>query len=44
MHVCENNWIHRTVGVKRGDKRRMEELRVEGGVGDSHKNKLVIEE
>ena len=27
--VCGNNWIRRIVGVKRADKRRLDELRVE---------------
>ena len=32
LQVCENNWVRRIVGVKRIDKRRMEELREEVGV------------
>ena len=32
VQVCENNLIRRIVGVKRVDKRRMYELRVEFGV------------
>ena len=31
MQVCENNWVRRIAGVKRIDKRRMEELREEVG-------------
>ena len=40
MQVCENNWIRRIKGVKRvkrADKRRMDELRVE----ESFENKLM---
>ena len=29
LRVCENNWVRRIAGVKRIDKRRMEELREE---------------
>ena len=29
LQVCENNWIRRIVGVKRVDRRRMDELREE---------------
>ena len=39
--VCENNWVRRIAGVKRRDKRRMEELRVEVGVIDSFRKNLV---
>ena len=39
--VCENNWIRRIVGVKRADKRRLDEQRVEVGVKESFKKKLV---
>ena len=38
--VCENNWIRRIVGEKIADK-RMDELRVEVGVKESFKKKLV---
>ena len=38
--VCENNWIRRIVGEKIADK-RMDELRVEVGVKESLKKKLV---
>ena len=41
MQVCGNNWINRIMGVKREDKRRRDELRVEVGVKDSFKKKLV---
>ena len=27
LKVCENNWVRRTAGVKRINKRRIEELR-----------------
>ena len=27
LQVCENNWVRRIVGVKRVDRRRMDELR-----------------
>ena len=30
LRVCENNWVRRIAGVKRIDKRRMEELRERG--------------
>ena len=36
LQVCENNWMRRIAGVKRIDKRRMEELREEVGVKESH--------
>lgn len=41
VQVCENNWLRRITGVKRTDKRRMNELRVEVGVIESLKKKLV---
>ena len=41
VQICENNWIRRIKGVKREDKRRMEELRVEVGVKTSFKKKLM---
>ena len=41
LQVCENNWIRRIAGVKRIDKRRMEELREEVGVRESLTRKLV---
>ena len=37
----KNNWIRRILGVKRADKRRMEELRVEVGMKERFKKKLV---
>ena len=36
LQVCGNNWVRRIVGVKIIDKRRMEELREEVGVRESH--------
>ena len=39
--VCENNWIRRIAGVKRADKRRRDELRVEVGGKENVKTKLV---
>ena len=39
--VCENNWLRRTAGVKRIDKRRKEYLREEVGVKDSFRRKLM---
>ena len=41
VQFCENNWIRRIVGVKRANKRRMDELRVEVGVRETFKKKLV---
>ena len=41
LQVCENNWVRRIAGVKRIDKRRMEELREEVGVKESLTRKLV---
>ena len=43
LQVCENNWVRRIVGVKRIDKRRMEELREEVGERESHKEVGVRE-
>ena len=37
MLICENNWIRRIVEIKRADKRRLDELRVEVGVKNSFK-------
>ena len=37
----ENNWIGRIVGVKRADKRELDELRGEVRVKESFKKKLV---
>ena len=31
QQVCKNNFVRRTAGVKRTDKRKMEELREEVG-------------
>ena len=41
LQVYENNWVKRIAGVKRIDKRRMEELREEVGVRGSLRRKLV---
>ena len=41
LQVSENNWVRRTAGVKRIDKRRMEELREEVGVKENLTRKLV---
>ena len=41
MQVCENNWIRRNVVLKRTDNRRMDELKVEVGVTETFKKKLV---
>ena len=41
VQVCETNLVRRIVGVKRADKRRTDELRVEVGVKDSFKKKLA---
>ena len=35
LQVCENYWVRRIAGVKRIDKRRMEELREEDDERDS---------
>ena len=41
VQVCETNLVRRIVGVKRTEKRRTDELRVEVGVKDNFKKKLV---
>ena len=41
LQVCENKWVRRIAGVKRIDKRRMEELREEVGGKESFTRKLV---
>ena len=41
LQVCENNCVSRIAGVKRIDKRRMEELREEVGVKEGLTRKLV---
>ena len=41
MQVAKNTWIRRIVVVKRTDKRRIDELRVEVGVRGILKKKLV---
>ena len=42
LQVGENNWVRRIAGVKRIDKRRMEELREEVGLKESFTKKLVM--
>ncbi len=32
LQVCEHNWVRRIAGVKRMDRRRMDELREEVGI------------
>jgi len=41
VQVCENNWIRRIVGVKRADKRRMDELGMQVGMKESFKKRRV---
>ena len=41
LQVCENNCVRRIAGVKRINKRRMEELREEVGVKECFTRKLV---
>ena len=41
VQVCETNLVRRIVGVKRADKRRTDELRVEVGVKENVKKKLA---
>ena len=41
LQFCENNWVKRKAGVKRIDKRRMEEMRKEVGGRESLTRKLV---
>ncbi len=41
LQVWENNWVRRIVGVKRVDRRRMDELREEIGVQMSLMGRLV---
>ena len=41
LQVCENNLVRRNAGVKRIDKRRMEELKEEVGVREGLTTKLV---
>ena len=41
LQVCENTWVRRIVGVKRVDRRRMDELREEIGVQMSLMGRLV---
>ena len=36
LQVCKNNWVRRIAGVKRINKRRMEKLREEVDVRESH--------
>ena len=39
--VCENNWVRSIVGVKRVDRRRMDDLREEIGVQMSSTGRFV---
>ena len=41
LQVCENNCVRRIAGVKRVDRRRMDELREEIGVQMSLTGRLV---
>ena len=41
VQICETNLVRRIVGVNRADKTRMNQLRVEIGVKESCKKKLV---
>ena len=41
LQVCENNWVRRIAGVKRVDRRRMDELREEVGIQKCLMGRLV---
>ena len=41
LQVCENNWVRRIAGMKKMDKRRMDELGEEIGVQMSLTGRLV---
>ena len=41
LQVCENNWVRRIGGVKRVDRRRMDELREEVGIHKCLMGRLV---
>ena len=41
LQVCENNWVRRIAGVKRVDRRRMDELREEVGTQKCSMGRLV---
>ena len=41
LQVCENNWVRRIAGVKRWDRRRMDELREEVGIQKCLMGRLV---
>ena len=41
LQVCENNWVRRIAGVKRMDRRRMDELREEVGIQKCLMGRLV---
>ena len=41
LHLCKNNWVRITPGMKKIDKRRTKELRKEVGVRESLTGKLV---
>ena len=42
VQVCETNRVQRVVGVKRTDKRRTDELRMDAGVKENFKKKLAM--
>ena len=41
LQVCKNNWVRRIAGVKRVDRRKMDEPRVEIGVQMRSMGRLV---
>ena len=41
LQVCENNWVRRIAGVKRVDRRRMDELREKVGIQKCLMGRLV---
>ena len=41
LQVCENNWVRQIAGVKRVDRRRMDELREEVGIQKCLMGRLV---
>ena len=41
LQLCENNWVRRIDGVKRVDRRRMDELREEVGIQKCLMGRLV---
>ena len=44
LHVCENNWVRRIAGVKKVDRRRMDELREDVGIQKCLMERLVKSE